>query len=98
MILVQTCLLAGRRKAGNGKATSMQNSASNVVEFFAPPSLGFGYGSDSTIYFEVEFRGVSSDPFDMEALKDIHVGIHGTPGHKDAEWTVGWNCEASENR
>jgi hypothetical protein len=69
-----------------------------VIELFAPPSLGFGSGSDATIYFEVEFRGVQpSESFNMQALQDIHIGIHGTPGHKDA-WTVGWNNEASGNR
>ncbi len=78
-----------------GKGKSVVHDRASDIKFFAPPSLGFG--SDSTIYFEVEFCAVNSEPFDMKALQDIHVGIHGTPGHKSA-WTVTWNCEASENR
>ena len=71
-----------------------------VYEFFGPASLGFGSGSksDDTIFFEVEFRGVGTEQFDMEALLDIHVGIHGTPGRSDTVWTVAWNGNAASKR
>jgi hypothetical protein len=71
-----------------------------MVELIAPMSLGFGSGSDTTIFFEVEFHGVDSEQFNMEALHDIRIGIHGTPGYKES-WTVGWNsgpAEASTSR
>jgi hypothetical protein len=68
----------------------MSDSESNTVELIAPKSLGFGSGSDATIYFEIEFLGVNSEQFNMEVLQDIHIGVHGTPGYKNS-WTVGWN-------
>jgi hypothetical protein len=66
------------------------------LRFFGPPSLAFGAGSEK-IYFEVEFCGVNNDSFDIAALPDIHVGIHGDQGHHNA-WTVTWDKETLKNR
>ncbi len=85
------------RKSRKGKDKSADEAVTNVVEFIAPPSLAFGTAPNETIYFEIEFRGVGSETFDMTALQDIHIGVHGTPGHNKA-WTVTWSGGTSENR
>jgi len=38
--------------------------------------------------------GVNNDVFDLKALQDIHIGIHGTKGHSGAVWTFSWSKEA----
>ncbi len=88
-----------RNKSGKRQKNSTVG-ASNVMEFYAAQSLGFGSGSqqDTTVYFEVEFRGVNSQKFDIDALKDICVGIHGTHVHKDEVWTVSWKKGSSGRR
>ncbi len=68
------------------------------LNFFGPPSLAFGAGTKEHIYFEVEFCGVNkNDAFDIAALPDIHVGIHGDQGYHYA-WTVTWDWETLQKR
>jgi hypothetical protein len=88
-----------RHRAEKEKSTSADDSALNEIKLYGPLSLAFGGTQADNIYFEVEFCGVNNtDPFDIRALPNIHVGFHGTKGHANAAWTVTWNRESLDIR
>jgi hypothetical protein len=90
------------------RRTSEADCPSDQVhyKFFGAPSISFGIGpisskSGQNIYYEVEFcgvTGVNNDVFDLKALQDIHIGIHGTKGHSGAVWTFSWSKAALDKR
>jgi hypothetical protein len=86
-----------RRRRTSAAGTS---SKEDDYKFFGPASLAFEMGSKSVqnIYFEIEFCGFNTEAFDIKALQDIQVGIHGTKGHANAVWTVSWDAKALETR